>query len=148
MIRSVGLFWEREHVWWGAGIKAGALLGVPERNRRRSSIDFRRQIGLYALYSDFDLLYIGQAGSGRQTMFTRLKGHGKGVYAGRWNRFSWFGMLWVKKNGSLSSPNDRFHTTRRDALNVLEAVVIETAEPTLNNQSGRLGKGRHVLSSS
>ncbi|HEY4219283.1 MAG TPA: GIY-YIG nuclease family protein [Gemmatimonadaceae bacterium] len=140
MIRGVGLFWERENVWWGAGIKAGALLGVPERNRTREPIDFRKQIGLYALYSDFDLLYVGQAGSGKQTMFSRLKGHGKGLFAGRWNRFSWFGMLWVKKNGLLSSPSEAFHTTRSDALNVLEALIIETAEPALNSQSGRLGK--------
>jgi hypothetical protein len=140
MIRGAGLFWERENIWWGAGTNAGALLGVPERNKRRMPIDFRRQIGLYALYSDYDLVYVGQAGSGKQTMFARLKRHGKGLYAGRWNRFSWFGMLWVKKNGTLSSPSEAFHTSRADALNVLEALIIETAEPALNNQSGRLGR--------
>jgi hypothetical protein len=141
MIRSVGLFWERDNVLWGAGKQRGALWGVPERNRRRDPIDFRDQIGLYALYSDYDLVYVGQAGSGKQTLFTRLKKHGKGIYAGRWNRFSWFGMLWVKKHGSLSSPTGAFHTTRSAALNFLEAIVIEMAEPPLNNQSGRLGDG-------
>lgn len=139
MIHAVGLHWERENVYWGAGRSRGSLLGVPSRNVTHEPIDFRSQIGLYALYNDFELVYFGQAGSGKQTLFKRLKTHGRRGFAGRWNRFSWFGMLWVKKNGRLSSPTDKFHPRRKDALDFIEAVVIESADPSLNSQSGHFG---------
>ena len=142
MILSVGLFWERSNVFWGAGKQRGSLLGVPEKKVTSVPIDFRGQIGLYALYSDFELLYVGQAGSGkRQTLWRRLKSHQKGYFADRWNRFSWFGMLWVRTNGRLSSPTAKFHPKRAEALDVIEAVVLETATPSLNSQSGRFGSG-------
>jgi hypothetical protein len=56
LIRSVGLFWQEEAVFWGAGSKAGSLLGVPSNNTTAKPIDFRKQIGIYALYADYDLV--------------------------------------------------------------------------------------------
>jgi hypothetical protein len=139
LVRSVGLFWREDCVFWGAGSNAGTLLGVPFRATTTEPIDFRGQIGIYALYADYDLVYVGQAGSGDQTMFTRLKQHRKNDLAGRWNRFSWFGVLRVLATGRLSSRTEALHPGLSDVLNHIEAILIHSAEPPMNGQGGRFG---------
>lgn len=101
LVRSVGLFWREDCVYWGAGNKAGALLGVPLGATTSDPSDFREQIGIYALYAEYQLAYVGQAGVGNQTLFTRLKQHRKDDLVGRWNRFSWFGVRRILASGKL-----------------------------------------------
>ncbi|MNL33015.1 hypothetical protein D3C87_1549020 [compost metagenome] len=140
LVRSVGMFWREDCVYWGAGSKAGSLLGVPYRATTSTPIDFRKQIGIYALYADYQLVYVGQAGSGTQSMFTRLKQHRKDDLAGRWNRFSWFGVLRVLNSGLLASKTSALHPGLSDVLNHIEAILIHSAEPPLNGQGGRFGE--------
>jgi hypothetical protein len=111
------------------------LLTLPSK-----PIDFRDQIGIYALYADYQLVYVGQAGSGDQTLFSRLKQHRKNDLAGRWNRFSWFGVLRVLASGALSSKTDAVHPNLPDVLNHIEAILIHAAEPPMNGQGGRFGE--------
>ena len=56
MIHTIGLLWEDSDVFWGAGNQAGKLLGVPETTLTADPVDFRDQIGIYALYAGFDLV--------------------------------------------------------------------------------------------
>ncbi len=54
-IKNYGLFWKRDAVWWGQQgnkINPGNLLGVLGRGQAR--INFREQIGFYALYDIAD----------------------------------------------------------------------------------------------
>ena len=139
LVRSIGLFWREDCVFWGAGNQAGALLGVPLQAIRSDPIDFREQIGIYALYADYDLVYVGQAGSGDQTLFTRLKQHRKDDLTGRWTRFSWFGILRVLASGDLSNKTDALHPALPEVLNHIEAILIHAAEPPMNGQGGRFG---------
>jgi len=77
----------------GAGGKKGRLLGNRNRKPFSKPIDFSLQIGVYALYADFDLVYVGQVGGGGSNrLLNRLRDHNKKL-AGRWNRFSWFGLV-------------------------------------------------------
>ena len=140
LVRSVGLFWREDFAYWGAGRQAGALLGVPFHATTSDPIDFRNQIGIYALYADYQLVYVGQAGVGNQTLFSRLKHHRKDDLAGRWNRFSWFGVLRVLDNGQLSSKIEALHPELATVLNHIEAILIHAAEPPMNGQGGRFGK--------
>ena len=139
MIRSLGLFWREDCVCWGAGSNPGALLGVPTSATTSDAIDFREQIGIYALYAEYQLVYVGQAGVGNQTLFTRLKQHRKDDLVGRWNRFSWFGVLKVLSSGALSNKTDALHPGLADVLNHIEAILIHAAEPPMNGQGGRFG---------
>lgn len=102
-------------------------------------INFRGQIGIYALYADYDLVYVGQAGVGNQTLFSRIKQHRKNDLAERWNRFSWFGVLRVLNNGNLANRTDALHPELSDVLNHIEAILIHAAEPPMNGQGGRFG---------
>ncbi len=72
LIRSYGLLWDREKVQW-----KGRAAGLPGRIRvKKGEVDFRRQVGIYALYDEeFRLLYVGQAGRGEKKLFDRLKLH-------------------------------------------------------------------------
>jgi hypothetical protein len=83
---------------------------------------------------------VGQVGAGRGTLFSRLKNHRKNDLAGPWNRFSWFGVLWVRRNTKLSSKTDALHPGLSEVLNRIEAILIHTAEPPMNGQGGRFGK--------
>lgn len=139
LIHNYGLFWKESNVFWGAGSKAGRLLGVPASNTTSAPVDFREQSGVYVLYADYELVYVGQVGSGNQKMFTRLKQHTRDSLAGRWNNFSWFGIRWVKKTGELAAEADGKHSTHPEVLSHIEAILIHSAEPKQNRQGGRFG---------
>ncbi len=140
LIRTVGLFWQADRVFWGAGSSPGALLGVPLKATTSDPVDFREQVGIYALYADYQLVYVGQAGAGNQTLFTRLKQHRKDDLVDRWNRFSWFGVRRVLNNKSLSNKTEALHPVLSDVLNHVEGILIHTAEPPMNGQGGRFGE--------
>lgn len=139
LIRSVGLFWEAGNIHWGAGSQAGAVYGVPAKNVTADPIDFREQIGIYVLYAGYQMIYVGQAGSKNMYLLDRLKRHRKDDLSGRWDRFSWFGLRWVKQNGDLSAVAQAHHPSTARTLNHIEAMLIHAAEPPLNRQGGRFG---------
>src|SRR3972149_2942794 len=102
LIQSVGLFWNESDVFWGRGRQKGALFGVPARNVTAEPTDFREQVGVYVLYADYDLIYVGQTGISRSRLLQRLKQHKSDDLAKRWNRFSWFGLRRTLGTGGLS----------------------------------------------
>ena len=138
MIRTYGLYWKADKVHWGRSGAGGAgnLLGSSSRADANNAVDFLNQRGIYALYSDYELIYVGQTGAGDQRLFSRLKGHLSDHLAERWDRFSWFGTQWVTMRNRLSADAGRANTPTPNALNVMEAVAIAIAEPRLNLQRG------------
>lgn len=140
LIRNYGLFWKIENVFWGKAKKSGNLYGIKVGAKRSDHVDFRYQTGIYVLYADYKIVYIGQAGNGNATLFDRLKLHCKDDLAGRWNQFSWYGLKWVLANGKLSADTGALHPPTATLLNHIEAILIHTSEPPLNRQGGRWGK--------
>lgn len=160
MIYNYGLFWRRDLIYWGKGGKgdySGHLWGMTSRSKRgiprleAEAVDFRTQIGVYALYYDFELVYIGQAGGitekgGEGKDFhTRLGEHRGDHLADRWTRFSWFGTLKVGKSGVLGNIPKGVNLQRADFLNILEAVAISISEPKLNRQGGSWGPAKEYF---
>ncbi len=137
LIRTMGLFWKRDCVFWGKPNNHGRLLGVAP-NALKDQIDFWNQIGVYALYADYHLVYVGQ--TSKTKLGGRLKNHLKDDLAGRWDSFSWFGALRVLGGGKLSEPPDVKLLKLGDILDHIEGVLIACAEPPLNRQGGRFGK--------
>lgn len=137
MIQSYGQHWHIDRVFWGRPKVAGTLLGAASRNPKARAVDFREQRGIYALYADYELVYIGQAGAGGDRLFKRLKSHKSDHLSERWNRFSWFGTQWVTKANELSTDTASVSQSVEAALNTLEAVSIAIAEPQLNLQRGK-----------
>ena len=139
MIQSIGLFWRHDQIYWGAGSQAGTLLGVPANSTTSDPLNFRRQSGIYVLYSDYHPIYVGQAGSGNAKLFNRLKHHLSDDLAERWDRFSWFGLRRVLNNGDLSIESQSSHPAIATVLDHIEAILIHSIEPPLNRQGGRFG---------
>ena len=142
LIQAYGLLWKADDVFWGAGSHRGAIYGVPWRRRSADPIDFRDQIGIYVLYSGTQIVYVGQAGSGRAKLIKRLKKHRRDGLAGRWDSFSWFGLRRALKKGRLSKISQRARPSLATTLNQTEAILIAATEPLLNKQGGRFGKGK------
>lgn len=142
LIRNYGLFWRRNDVFWGRQRNAGHLLGRKVDEKKSEPVNFRDQVGLYALYDEScRLVYFGQAGRGKtQKLFDRLKNHLNDSIADRWQRFSWFGTRFVRKDGILSAERDNQQSEMPIALDHMEAIVLAVAEPTHNKQGGRFGK--------
>lgn len=140
MIQSYGLHWRVDRVFWGRQKVAGTLMGAASRSLKARPVDFRQQRGIYALYAEYELVYLGQTGAGTDRLFNRLKAHKSDHLSERWNRFSWFGTQWVTKANQLSTDTAAVSQTVEAALNILEAVSVAIGEPRLNLQRGKWGE--------
>lgn len=138
IIRSFGLFWHKDDVFWGRQKRPGALWGWGLRghNRKKGIVNFRDQIGVYVLYNSFKPIYAGQAGFAdqKQNLLVRLKQHLNDDLANRWDHFSWFGTRWVTSTGELSKPAAAAHPSADVVLDQLEAILIASFEPGSNRQ--------------
>jgi hypothetical protein len=138
MIRSYGLHWRLDRVVWGRQKSAGSLWGAASKSKRAMPVDFRQQRGIYALYADYELVYVGQTGGGAgNRLLNRLRSHRRDHLSERWNRFSWFGIHWVTLQHKLSADAANVSATVQEALNILEATATAIAEPRLNLQRGK-----------
>ena len=138
MIRSYGLHWHKDRVFWGHQNNSGSLMWPASPNGR--PVDFRKQRGIYALYADYRLVYIGQTGSAQKDrLFDRLKSHLRDHLSERWDRFSWLGTQWVIKESQLSVDTAKVSGEISSILNILESTSIAISEPSLNLQRGRWG---------
>lgn len=142
-IKNFGLQWNRDAVhWYGNKGDAGRLMGegpIGYAKKNQTQTDFREQIGIYVLYSDGKAIYVGQAGSGNNTLFSRLKQHLTDHLADRWDKFSWFGVRKVNKDGSISKAQGDLNRNLKatEILDLIEGLMINVIEPPLNKQGAR-----------
>jgi len=139
-IRNYGFLWERSGVFFGKPGVSGTLLGSNDRVKKA---DFREQSGVYLLYDkNMRPVYVGQAGQGNARLFNRLKHHTDDHLWNRWEYVTWLGLCRVNATGSLSladRPDRRLAGQVADALDEIEAVLIQVLEPLLNKQGPRWG---------
>ncbi len=145
MITHYGLFWSERDVFWGRPNDQGQLLGrcriglgrrgAPTLEERNTAEDYRDYVGLYCLYGQGQLIYVGEAGLGtKSTIFSRLKQHRKGALAGRWDKFSWFGRVSCDGQGDVLT-----------GLKQIEAIAIAIINPGFNRQSGTFADAQQVF---
>lgn len=145
-IKNYGLMWDRHVVAW-TGVKgnAGHLTGhgpIGANKKNQLEADFREQSGVYVLYEERRVVYVGQAGSGNNSLYSRLKNHTTDHLADRWNKFSWFGILNVNRDGSLSKQKGDLNRYLKgsETLDLIEGLLINSLEPPLNRQGARWKK--------
>lgn len=142
-IKNYGLMWDRESVRWvGTKGNAATLLGqgpIGNSIKDQVEVDFREQIGVYILYRNEGVVYVGQAGAGNNTLFSRLRNHLTDHLADRWDKFSWFGVRKVNKNGTLSITQGELNRRLKanEILDLLEGLLINVVEPPLNKQGAK-----------
>ena len=96
-------------------------------------MDFCLQKGVYLLHDGSKVVYVGRTTD--QPLGARLRQHTSDRLNGRWDRFSWFGILSVKESGGLSDePPDAFSI--ENLIATMEALLIEGLEPPQNRKRG------------
>jgi hypothetical protein len=144
IIKNFGFLWERKYIYRGAG-GLGNMGHLVRMTPGRAEADFAEQIGVYVLYDRNQIIvYVGQAGNGNATLFTRLKNHMDGALWNRWEYFSWVGFRDVNRDGSLSNVQSVESSVSgfkySDALDEIEVILIKIIEPKLNKQGGKLSR--------
>lgn len=127
LINAFGMYWLREGVLW----EKPKLLG--QQQAGSSSVDFLEQRGVYLLHDRREVIYVGRTTD--QAMGQRLRQHTTDRLGGRWDRFSWFGILPVTPEGTLASgPSETFNI--ENLIATMEALLIEGLEPRQNRKRG------------
>ena len=157
MITHYGLFWSKADVFWGKqGGEAGTLQGRPKQGTDAAETpeEFGSYIGVYCLYHDRTLLYVGQAGiKGKRCLLARLKEHRKDDRFSQWNKFSWFGREGNKEGNKKKGKNKKALSqleaiaieNNKKALSQMEAIAIEIINPLFNTHRGSFCKAKQVL---
>lgn len=129
-INAYGMYWDRDLIDWNK--KPGELYG--RQKDATISVNFADQDGVYLLYNNETVIYVGKANT--SSMFERLRSHTSDRLQQRWNKFSWFGVKPVDGNGKLlqSKPSN---LSADDLVSTLEALLIEAVEPNQNRQAGK-----------
>jgi hypothetical protein len=131
LIKAYGEFWSPDVVNWD---RTWRLLGT---NSQGQLINVYEQRGVYVLYNDFDPVYVGRGD--RSSIGWRLQQHRESRRKGpRWDRFSWFGMNGIRKNGELAALTKVTHSTTSELIATLEALLIMVVDPRLNARREKL----------
>jgi len=133
LIRAYGEFWNPDVVNWD---RTWRLLGTLRSNSDEPLINVYEQRGVYVLYNDFKPVYVGRAD--QSSIGWRLEQHRESRRKGpRWDRFSWFGMKGIKKNGKLGVLTKAAHCGTSEMIATLEALLIRVIDPPLNSRRER-----------
>ncbi|BBL75860.1 HTH domain-containing protein [Methylomagnum ishizawai] len=127
IIRCFGMYWQQDLVVWRSDSK---LFG--KQQLLAKAVDFGKQKGIYILYDHHTVVYVGRAID--RPLGKRLYEHTLDRLSGRWNRFSWFGLLDVTQEGNLRELS--FSATLASMVATLEALLIEALEPPQNRKRG------------
>jgi len=129
LINAFGMFWERESVHWNS--PSPRLLG--QQQPGSTPVDFAEQRGVYLLHDRQRVVYVGR--TTERALVARLREHRTDRLSGRWDRFSWFGILPVNADGKLAaSPSEAFNV--ESLIATMEALLIEGLEPPQNRRRG------------
>jgi hypothetical protein len=147
LIRAYGEYWSRTAVDW----KSKELSGQRRHYRKTSkSLESREkrcnaweQRGIYALYSDFKLIYVGMASSSDGIGSRLYAHHEKPRLTRRWDSFSWFGIDGFDHEGKRTSYAP-IEVNPNLLVRSLELAAILIADPPLNRSQGRF-KGAEQL---
>jgi hypothetical protein len=147
LIRSYGQLWSPDLVNWGKpghGNK-GQLLGEFGPQREPVEVDVWEQQGVYVLSHEWEVIYVGK--SDKVTLGSRLRQHLNDELAGRWDRFSWYGIRGVVKAGELGAEVTTKNTTSKDLIATFESLLIAVTEPPKNRRRESLPSAQLVLQS-
>lgn len=142
LVQCFGIRWRRNLVDFGKPGRGqkGSLIGFRTDDSSRTKVDFWPQTGVYALYDGPELVYVGRATKGDDSLGKRLAAHNRDPgKADRWTAFSWFGFRRVNQDGSLHATRlPGRHIGAGEAAKVFEGLLIEFLSPRLNNRGGDL----------
>jgi HB1, ASXL, restriction endonuclease HTH domain len=127
LINAFGMYWKRELVIWSNP----KLLG--QQQPESTAVNFAEERGVYLLHDRREVVYVGRTTD--RALGARLREHTNDRLSGRWDRFSWFGILPVRSDGKLAKdPSETFNV--ENLIATMEALLIEGLEPPQNRKRG------------
>lgn len=142
LIGSFGRFWDRDLVDWD--VRAWRLLGRRGLNKGTIKVaDFRRARGVYVLYNEVGVYYVGLA-MGEKGLGGRLRDHLRDEHGDGWTRFSWFAFDGVTDlpDGDGVYGIDQYDSVELDSavpIRDLEALLQIAIQPFANLRETRFG---------
>ena len=131
IIRAFGMYWNRDAIEWKSSVRI--LGGLSDK--AGEAVDFCNQRGVYFLHDGGEVIYVGRALE--RPLGTRLFEHTFDRLKGRWNRFSWFGLVNLSEDGKITDQGLKTATaTVSDIIITMEALLIEGLEPKQNRKRG------------
>jgi hypothetical protein len=145
LIRSYGELWSPDLVNWGKRGPGGhaTLLGEFGPKRSLTVVDVWDQRGIYVLLHEWQVVYVGKADG--FVLGARLRTHLSDALAGRWDRFSWYGIRGVRKNGTLGADMGNKQTSSSELIATFEALLIAVTEPPRNRRREEIPGATLVL---
>lgn len=128
IVEALGMYWRRDQIVWNA---SPSILG--QQDRKSEPVNFAGQVGVYLLHDGREVVYVGR--SVKRPIGLRLYEHTYDRLNGRWDRFSWFGLLAVSEDGSLAT-DPSLNVDVSLLIATLEAILIEALEPRQNRKRG------------
>ena len=129
IVNALGMFWDRSKVDWNG--PQTKLQGFQSGGK---STDFASERGIYLLHDTQGVLYVGKVHPG--PLGQRLWQHTGDRLAGRWTRFSWFGLYPATEEGTLQTDVELPVNSAGALVLTLEAILIEALEPRQNRKRG------------
>lgn len=131
LIKAFGMYWDRAI---SIDIKHPRLLGRQNsKSKKVDFVDLSEMRGIYLLHDRREVIYVGQA---TNSILDRLKDHTKDRHAGRWDRFSWFGIDDIDSDGNFIPTEEPLSLKIEDMINAFEGIMIEGLEPRQNRKTG------------
>jgi hypothetical protein len=145
LIRSYGELWSPDLVGWGKPGRGnkGQLLGEFGTKRAPVPVDVWDQQGIYVLAHEWQVVYVGKAD--KVSLGSRLRTHLSDELAGRWDRFSWYGIRGVLKTGRLGAEVTTKNTSSADLIKTFESLLIAVTAPPRNKRDEALPGAELVL---
>ena len=134
LIRSYGELWSPDLVNWGKRGPGGhaTLPGEFGPKRSLTVVDVWEQRGIYVLLHEWQVVYVGKADG--FVLGARLRTHLSDALAGRWDRFSWYGIRGVRRNGTLGADMGNKQTSSSELISTFESLLIAVTEPPRNRR--------------
>ncbi len=132
LVKAFGMFWDAGKVDWGCATPK--ILGRMYNNKEQK-VDFHDQKGVYVLYDGHRPVYVGESSKKKGVIGKRLRTHATDKKQGRWDKFSWFGFCPVEDDDMLGDADVEINGVQ-SLIILLESVLIEIVEPSLNRQQG------------
>lgn len=131
IIRAFGMYWGRDSIEWKSSPR---ILGSLS-DKAAEAVDFCNQRGVYFLHDGGEVIYVGRALE--RPLGTRLFEHTFDRLKGRWNRFSWFGVMSLIEEGKIADQGLKtLSANGSDIIITMEALLIEGLEPKQNRKRG------------
>ncbi len=114
---------------------------------RGVEVDVWDERGIYVLYQDWNVAYVGK--TGRNPLGRRIRDHLSDDLAGRWDRFAWYGVRRVNQDGSLAAVEvPQMRLDGFDTIDAGEALLIRVTAPPLNHRRERLPNAKLIIQDS